>query len=151
MTPAEIRKVVQKLNASTVAGEEEAWSQLRSLGVAVVPLLREAYPKFRRWQGRDSLVFHSIRYGRVSEDAFLLGMEALNDRAMVVRYRACALLAYSLRRDAIPSLKALLETDTSRVAADIEAAMLAISEQNHHLFMDRDSSGRVSWTVNEED
>jgi hypothetical protein len=151
MTPEEIRAAVQRLNAPTVAGEEQAWSELRGLGVAVVPYLREAYPRFKRWQGRVSLVFHSIRYGRVSEDAFRLGLEALNDRATVVRYRACALLAYSLRKDALFCLNQMLEHRDAKTAADAKAAIAAIKEQNHHLFVDRDRSGRMIWVVNEED
>jgi hypothetical protein len=142
---------VQRLNSSTVAGEEEARGSLRDLGVAVVPYLREAYPTFTRWQGRVSLVYHSIRYGRVSEDAFQLGLEALEDRATLVRYRACALLAYSLRKDALFRLKPLLKHHDSKTAADAKAAMRAIEKQNHHLFQDRDNSGRVKWVVNDAD
>jgi len=56
---------VQRLNGTSVAAEEEAWSSLRELGENVVPFLREAYPTFTRWQGRVSLVFHSIRYARL--------------------------------------------------------------------------------------
>ena|SRR5688572_3220673 len=151
MTPSDIRAAVQRLNASTVAGEEEAWGALRELGVAVVPYLREAYPTFTRWQGRVSLVYHSIRYGRVSEDAFLLGLEAIEDRATLVRYRACSLLAYSLRKDALFRLKQLLKHQDPKTVADAKAAMRAIEKQNHHLFQDRDHSGRVKWVVNDAD
>ena len=151
MTPEEIRAAVQRLNGTSVAAEEEAWSSLRELGENVVPFLREAYPTFTRWQGRVSLVFHSIRYARVSEDAFLLGLDALNDRATLVRYRACALLAYSLRRDALPGLKHLLKHRDPRTIADATASIHAIEKQNHHLLVDRTGSGRTSWVVNEED
>jgi hypothetical protein len=151
VTPAEIRAAVQRLNSRTVAAEEQAWSELRGLGEAVVPYLREAYPTFKRWQGRVSLVFHSIRYGRVSEDAFQLGLAALHDRATVVRYRACGLLAYSLREDALSRLNQMLRHDDAKTAADAKAAITAISKRNHHLFVDRDGSGRSFWVVNEED
>jgi hypothetical protein len=151
MTPTEIRATIKALNSNTVAGEEEAWSKLRHLGVEVVPYLREAYPSLSRWQGRVSLVFHSIRFARVSEEAFQLGLEALNDRATVVRYRACALLAYSLRKDALFALKRLLTHADSKTADNAAAAMNAIRRQNHHLFVDRDGSGNVSWVVNDED
>ena len=151
MTPTEIRAVVQRLNSTTVAGEEAAWSELRGLGEAVVPYLREAYPTFKRWQGRVSLVYHSIRYARVSEDAFQLGLQALGDRATGVRYRACGLLAYSLRADALFRLNQLLQHEDANTIADAQAAITAIKKRNHHLFVDRDGSGRSFWVVNEED
>ena len=34
-----------------------------------------------------------------------LGLAALNDRSRQVRYRACGLLAYALRKEALPSLQ----------------------------------------------
>jgi hypothetical protein len=151
MSPSEIRAAVKDLNCKTVAGEQAAWARLQHLGVEVVPYLREAYPTFSRWQGRVSLVFHSIRYACISEDAFQLGLEALNDRATVVRYRACALVAYSLRRDALFALKKLLSHADSKTVEDAKAAMNAIRKQNHHLFQDRDQSGMVRWVVNPED
>jgi hypothetical protein len=151
VTPEEIRAVVRRLNSPTVAAEEQAWSELRGLGEIVVPYLRDAYPTFKRWQGRVSLVFHSIRYARVSEDAFRLGLEAVNDRATVVRYRACALLAYSLRADALFRLNQLLKHDDPKTVGDAKAAITAINKRNHHLFVDRDGSGRTTWVVNEED
>ena len=151
MTPTEIRAAVQRLNSKTVAGEEEAWCELRDLGAEVVPYLREAYSTFGRWQGRVSLVFHSVRFARESEDAFQLGLQAINDRATLVRYRACSLLAYSLRKDALAPLKGLLKHDDQQTVDDAKAAIKAIKKQNHHLFRDRDSSGRVRWIVNESD
>jgi hypothetical protein len=151
MSPDEIRATVRELDSKTVAEEEEAWSKLRGLGVAVVPYLREAYPNFSRLQGRVSVVFHSVRYSRVSEDAFLLGMEALNDRASVVRYRACALVAYSLRKEALSALKKLLKHEDPKTVEDASAAITAIKRQNHHLFHDRTGSGKVHWVVNDED
>ncbi|MDH3419807.1 MAG: hypothetical protein OEM78_10060 [Gammaproteobacteria bacterium] len=134
-----------------MAGEEAAWLKLQDLGVKVVPYLREAYSAFSRWQGRASLVFHSIRYARVSEDAFQLGLEALNDRATVVRYRACALVAYSLRTDELFALKKLLTHTDPKTVEDAKAAMNAVRKQNHHFFQDRDESGKVHWLVNAED
>jgi len=69
----------------------------------------------------------------------------------MVRYRACGLLAYSLRRDAIGPLKTLLNHRDPRTLADASAAITAIEKQNHHLFIDRDASGRTRWVVNEGD
>jgi len=151
MSPDEIRAKVQCLETKLVSEEETAWNELRPLGVEVVPYLREAYPKFKLWQGRVSLVYHSVRYARTSDDAFQLGIAAINDRATLVRYRACGLLAYSLRKDAIPVLQTIVNHKDIKTAEDAQAAIDAINNQNHHFFRDRDHSGQVFWDVNESD
>ena len=151
MTPAEIRERVRRLDTTSSREEEEAWNSLRDLGAVVAPYLAEAYPSFRKWQGRASLVFHSIRYARVSDEAFRLGLDALADKATVVRYRACGLLAYSQRSEALPNLKALVGHHDSRTAQDARAAIDAITRRNHHYFVDRNHSGRSFWEVNEGD
>jgi hypothetical protein len=151
MTPDEIREHVGRLDTTAVQQEQEAWEPLRVLGVAVVPYLADAFRSFRKWQGRASLVFHSIRYARVSDDAFRLGLEALSDPSVHVRHRACGLLAYSQRPEAIAHLKPLLHHSDSRTVADARAAIEAITHRNHHYFVDRGHSGRSFWQVNDGD
>jgi len=151
MTPEEIELQVMKLDTSSARAREEAWQQLKPLGEAVVPYLAKAYPRFRKAQGRVSLVFHSIGYARASEEAFQLGVAALKDKATLVRYRACGLLAYSLRKDALPCLQGVSNHSDDKTAEDAHAAIDAIRRQNHHLFVDRDHSGRIEWVVNEGD
>ena len=148
MTPDEIRATVARLDTTRWLEAEEAWNALRPLGEAAMPYLREAYPGFRKWQGRVSLVYHAIHCARVSEDAFQLGLAALNDRATLVRYRACGLLAYSLRSEAIAPLESLLDHPDAATAEDARAALDAIRNRNHHLFVDRNHSGRSFWQVN---
>lgn len=151
MDSERIAALVRELDTSQSLPAEKAWTQLRGLGVGVVPYLADAYGKFRTWQGRTSLVFHSIRYARSDERAFRLGVQALRDRSHVVRWRACGLLAYSLRRDALDVLRPLLQHTDMRTREDAAAAIDAIEHQNHHLYVDRDHSGRSKWVVNDED
>ncbi len=151
MEPKQIRMWVRRLDTTSSSVEEAAWLKLRSLGARVVPYLAEFYPQARTWQGRVSLVFHAIRYGRVSESAVQLAIRALGDRSTRVRYRACGLLAYSLRRDALPYLAQLLSHKEKAIVADARAAMDAIEQQNHHYFVDREHTGRSLWVVNVED
>jgi hypothetical protein len=148
MTEEQIRELVMRLEATESSEEGAVWSEVSPLGEAVVPYLAEAYSKMRKAQGRRACVFFAIRYARSSESAFQLGLAALHDRATLVRYRACCLLAYSLRRDAIPHLKKLLQHNDPETVADARAAIDAIENQNHHYFMDRDHSGRKLWVVN---
>ena len=148
MTPDEVRAAVARLDSTSWSEQEDIWNELRPCGEAVVPYFREAYPTFRKWQGRVSLVYHSIRFARESEDAFQLGLAALADRATLVRYRACSLLAYSLRDDAIGPLERILDHPDAETVADAKAALDAIRNRNHHFFVDRAHSGRSFWRVN---
>jgi hypothetical protein len=151
VTPEEIREQVRRLDTTSVRQEQEAWGRVRELGVAAVPYLAEAYPSFRKWQGRASLVFHCTRHARVSEEAFRLGLLALADKAAQVRFRACSLLAYAQKQEALPRLEALLDHADPRTVADAKAAVDAITRRNHHYFVDRDHTGRAFWQVTEGD
>ncbi|MEQ1632208.1 MAG: hypothetical protein ABL997_07525 [Planctomycetota bacterium] len=151
MDTAAIESLVARLDTKDARAGEDAWGQLRHLGEAVVPSLLGLYPRARTWQGRTSLVFHSIRYARTSEAAFQLGVMALADRSYMVRYRACGLLAYSLRMDALAPLRPVVVHADPRTAEDAAAAIDAIEHRNHNYFVDRDHSGRSFWTVNDTD
>jgi hypothetical protein len=146
-----IPAAVRALDTTRSLDLEATWSQLRPLGDAVVPHLLEAFATFRAWQGRTALVFHALRYARTSENAFRLGALGCRDRSYMVRYRACGLLAYSQRADALPHLEPLLQHRDARTAEDARAAIDAIRSRNHHYFVDRNHSGRSFWTVNEGD
>ena len=78
-------------------------------------------------------------------------IEALSDKATLVRYRACGLLACSLRPDALRHLRSLLTHPDERTVADARTAMDAISGRNHSYFVDRDHSGRSFWQVDQGD
>jgi len=151
MDESQIKELVRRLDTSDRAQEEAAWEELRPLGAAVVPYLAAAYPSMKKREGRRAVVFHAIRHARTTEAAFQLGIAALNDRASIVRYRACCVLAYSLRTDAIPQLEKLLTHKDEKTVADVRAAIDAIKCQNHHFFVDREHSGRQFWRVNDGD
>ncbi len=151
MNPETIRKLLAELDTSRSADTEAPWGRLRSLGPEVVPWLLRAFPSFRTWQGRTALVFHAVRYARTSEESFQLGVLGCRDRSYMVRYRACGLLAYSLRSDALPHLGPLVSHTDTRTVEDARAAVDAIQSRNHHYFRDRHHSGRSFWHVNDGD
>ena len=151
MSPDEIRQSIDLLDTDRWSEEEVAWAALRPLGVDLVPHLREAYGRFRKWQGRTSLVYHAVQFARTSDDAFALGVAALSDRSYMVRYRACALLAYSLRKDALPLLEARTDDPHMLVARSAMAGCNAIKARDHNLFVDWRLSGKSNWVVRPED
>lgn len=130
---------------------EDAWKQLPS-GRAALPFLREAFPQTRRMEARISMVYEATFFARVSEDAFQLGLLGLRDASKYVRDRACGVLAYSLRDDALPALRPLLRADDEVTRKAAEGAIDAIKHQNHHLYWDQDGPrGRTFWVVNRAD
>ena len=145
----DIVECVQAMDQKSFLEIEKAWAQLRPLGFAVVRYLRDAYPHFSHGEGRTALVYYATRYARQSDDAFALGVAALADRAYAVRSRACGLLAYAQKKEALAALEQVAREDPrASVRDDARAAMHAIEQCNHHLFIDRDGSGRTFWRVN---
>ena len=134
-----------RLDGSGSHSEIGAVKELRKLGDELPKLLLEKYRSSKNWKVRSSCVYHAIRYARSISEAIQLGIEALSDKSYAVRYRACMLLAYSLNRKALPSLKAVEEkTKHPETAKDIRAAIDAVENQDSDYFVDRDHpSGSV--------
>jgi HEAT repeat protein len=149
----DIRADVQRLVVSSYSPltEDEVWDALRVWGPDVAPFLAEAYDATTETAGRAALVHHAIPYARSSDAAYRLGLHALEDRSPKVRRRACALLAYSLRDEAVPVLERALEHENGDTQDDAYAALVAIDQQNHHFYRDRDRTGHIFWIVNPED
>jgi hypothetical protein len=118
---------------------------------ALVPGFVAAFPRIRNAAGRNSVLFWVVRFARKYPEVVELAKVALSDPAYMPRMQACGILAYSLRRDALPHLEPLLEHRDPKTRADAPAAIDAIEHQNHHYWFDRDHSGHFFWTVNPED
>jgi hypothetical protein len=124
---------------------DAAWTFARSMGDDLLPLLAEAFPQISKSPGRASILAYVGRFSRESEIVFRMGIASVQDRSYKVRHYACAILAYSLRTDALPTLSSLLNHADPRTVEDARAALDAIKNMNHHFFMDRDHSGKVLW------
>lgn len=111
-------------------------------------LLLELYRRAKDWQTRAACAYFAIFFGRWSPDALELGLAAVFNKSTVVRYRACGLLAFSLKYAALDALRKVqtsaTDGETRRHATN---AIEAIEKRNHHIFQDIDRSGRVTWTV----
>jgi HEAT repeat protein len=134
-------------------GSDVEWRAIQSLqqlaGARLPELLLEKYRSSRLAGPRSSCVYHATKFARASEDAVQLGLEAMNDRSKVVRHRALGLLAYSQRRNLLDHLRTYLNTVDEASRADLLAAMDAHEQGNHHLFVDRERSGKVTWNIAE--
>ena len=125
---------------------DAAWEVAESMGDDLLVLLAVALPHIRKSAGRASIMRYVGRFSRGSEVAMKMGIIATQDRSYVVRYYGCALLAYSLRPEALPALSPLLKHSDERTVEDARAAIDAIKRKNHNFFTDRDHSGKVFWS-----
>jgi hypothetical protein len=128
--------------------EHAAMQKLKKLDNELPNLLLRKYRTAKEWKVRTSCVYYSIPYAREVEDAVALGVEALVDRSKVVRFRACMLLAYSLKKQALPALeKARKNTKDDETLKNLDAAIDAILNQNSNYFVDRKHSGKMFFSI----
>jgi len=146
MQDQRVDALVKAFNTSLRPEIDAAWVVADSMGDNLLSLLAEAFPRVRKWEGRASIMRYVGRFSRESEIAFRMGAIAVQDRAYDVRHYGCALLAYSLRADALPALTALLKHADRRTVEDARAAIDAIRNKNHNFFKDRDHSGKILWS-----
>ena len=145
MDTIEIEKYLKLLDGRGSDKEIEAARVLSSLGMDFPRLLLNKYLISKKWRERASCLYHASRYAISSSFAFELGIIALGDRSKVVRYEACLLLALAQNPEALKPLENLLTDDDS--SEDARAAIEAIEQKNHHLFVDREHSGMVTLNV----
>lgn len=111
----------------------------------LVPFYIAAFPKIKNWIGRKYIMFWICRYARRNAEVGKLARFALNDKSWKVRYDACKTLAYALDKESVPFLRELLSHKHEGTRADAAAAIDAIENGNHHLFVDREHTGKVFW------
>jgi len=145
MRAEQVKTLVGAFSVSRRPEIDAAWEMANSMGDDLLVLLAEAFPQIRKSEGRASILRYVGKFSRENEVVFGMGLVAIHDRSYAVRYYGCALLAYSLRDEAVPKLSVLLRHPDHRTLADARAAIDAIRTKNHHCFVDRDHSGKSRW------
>jgi hypothetical protein len=146
MQDKRIETLVRAFSTSRRQEIDAAWVVADSMGDDLLTLFAEAFPRIRKSEGRASIMRYVGRFSRESEIAFRMGTAAVQDRAYAVRHYGCALLAYSLREDAIPILLSLSKHADRRTVEDARAAIDAIKSKNHNFFKDRAHCGKILWS-----
>lgn len=146
MPEKEIASLVEKLGGPE---EHSAVKRIRELSGGFSNVALRVYREASRYQVRAACVFYSMSEAAANnEDAFTLGIEAIKDRSKIVRSRACQLLSFALKQEAIPYLRsALADPQLKASTEDFDAAIDAIVHQNHHYFVDREHSGMVKMSI----
>jgi len=140
--------LLSKLDGSGSDSEHAAIEKLSHMGNQLPELLSEKYDLAKGWSERSACVYYSIGYARESNAALALGIKALEDKSKQVRYRACMLLAWSLNKEALFTLRRVEGAYTDEESlSDIRAAIDAIENQNSNYFVDRDHTGMITLNV----
>ena len=116
------------LDGRSPAGMQEGIEKLEALGVDIPNLMMKRYKFSRRWADRTSCVFHCMQYAKTNEDAYQVGIIALQDKSKTVRHQACMLLSATQKKEAIEHLEELLSDEASR--DDAAAAIYVLSNLN---------------------
>ncbi len=137
--------VVRRLDMEK--GSEAVREELVAYHDHALPVMLDMLPNLRSWQARNAVIYTAIKFSRRFAESRTMGVLGLGDKSVRVRQTACALAAFSLNDCFLEHLKRLIETHDDVSAVDAHAALSAIRGQNHHLFLDRNGSGRVFWNV----
>jgi hypothetical protein len=133
------------------SGSDTEWVAIRflkqELGSQLPVALLDLYRQSSRAGARAACVYHAIRHSPTDEAAYQLGLEALEDKSKIVRYRACMLLSYAQRSSALIPLQLALERAKGDTSSDITAAIDAIASKNHNFFVDREHSGMMTLNI----
>ena len=151
MSSTELSETERALNKLDGSGSDSEWAAIEVLrrlaGDQLPSLLLQKFRKATKAGERASCVYNAMRYARTIAAAVQLGREALADRAKSVRYRACMLLAYSQDRSVLKDLRVALSKVPAGSREDVAAAIDAIESRNHHYFVDRAHSGKVTLNI----
>lgn len=115
----------------------------------------EYYDKLKYSNVRFEFIQEALFYARDKESAIKTISKGLSDRSKYVRVNAVSAAAYSLNKIFLEQLLYIAEHDKGEdIREDAIAAQNSILSKNHHLFLDREPSGRsgrVSFWVNKWD
>lgn len=143
-SPDDTQSMLDCLDGSGSEVERSAVAVLRQRS-DLPKLLLGKYKLSRRWGERAACVYYSLPYARESSFALELGVAALGDKSKGVRYRATMLLAFAQNPEALGPLRTLIDKGLS--VEDARAAMDAIESRNHHYFVDREHSGKMTLNI----
>jgi hypothetical protein len=114
MRTERVKTLVGAFSVSRRPEIDAAWKIAHSMGDDLLSLLAEAFPEIRKSEGRASILRYIGKFPRENEVVFGMGLVAIHDRSYAVRHYGCALLAFSLRNEALPYLSVLLRHSDQR-------------------------------------
>jgi hypothetical protein len=140
----EIMELASNIDGQGSEKEHESLRVLEAKLAGQLPnFLLELFKKSKNRGTRAACIFYCLGWARDSEAAKVLALLAVKDKSYIVRYRACQLLAYSLDKGLLSQMEKLRNQSEKKTQDDLDAAMDAISNQNHHFFKDRLHTGKV--------
>ena len=147
--PPTVSEVLEKLDqrSESEAGGNDLRLKKKYGLKKLVSVYVEAFPQIKNWAGRMHIMYSLPQFARSDKQVVEVARFGLNDRSRIVRYYACQVLAYSLDRESIPFLEAILDHADEKTRGYAADAIKAITKQNHHLWMDPNETGRYFWVL----
>lgn len=139
--------VSSQLRAADSADWDQVWDSwrcgpLRPLAAEDLPQVIAAYNETKHWQARAAQLYYVTGFARTRNEVLRFAYHALNDKSIAVRYRACAIFAFSRRRRWIPKLQQALETADRKTAPYLSAAIETIESKSLESFRTLDTPRR---------
>jgi hypothetical protein len=128
----EVRAALRRADQSSGDLIEDCWLSpaLRPLEAELLPAVIEQYRSTYHWRARATLLHNVTGLAPTHDAAVELGVEALGDRSVEVRYRACGLLAYSGHPEAAEHLGRLARAGDAQTAQYARAALEALAARD---------------------
>jgi len=129
--------------------ERNTLKDLASRGEPVPQYLYKCFLISKKAKIRAQCIFYQFSFAQDGNKyALATGIRGLDDRAKIVRYNACKLLAYAQDKSTLVHLKNAKSSEkNSDIVSHIMASIDAIEEGNHNWFVDRDHSGLITMEV----
>jgi hypothetical protein len=153
-----MQRLLPDVAAMVAAYDRKTWGEVDEAHVqlteryglhSLLPLMIAACPSLKSWKARKTLLFYLLPHARQYPSLVDLALRLVNDRAGQVREEALGIVAYSLDVRALAELRRHLHHADPATRAAVLAAIDAIENQDHNLFIDRDHSGNARWLVRE--
>ena len=141
-----IIELLDNSNESIVGGNEIKLAKKYGLK-NLIPLYVGAFYKLKKWPGRMHIAFWLVSYARLYPEIVELAIHGLNDRSKIVRNYCCRILAYAGDEKSLPYLQELKNHNNAETREDANAAIDAIVNKNHNLWVDREHKGNIIWKV----
>jgi hypothetical protein len=145
----EVRAALRRADQPSGDLIEDCWFSpaLRPLEAELLPVVIEQYRSTYHSRARAALIHHVTGLAPTHDAAVELGVEALGDRSVEVRYRACGLLAFSGHPEAAEHLGRLVRSGDEQTARYARAALEADTARDLSPFTALDAPRRRFYTL----
>lgn len=143
LEPGRLGSELAQLRRDDFTSRQAPWALLKDRPDEVIAVLAAEYARATRAPERAEVLAHAMWWARESPAAAALAAAALADRARIVRFTACQLLALAQLPEHVRDLAPLLAHPDAATVEDARSATFALLAGEYDLFYDRRWRGHV--------